>query len=141
MKSYQLLADQLADTLRQLKLQRAEGLKDIKGLYAELEGKQGRPFEQVVERIGKNLQFFKDSEYKNTLASIHPKDVLHKHSTNLLKINQEISKLDTIIKNGCGSIVEKPPTSRLKSEASLLDPKELSSIGQQQSGLSPDSKS
>ena len=56
---------------------------------------------------------------------------MHKYDGKLHKINEEITKLDKIIKNGCGNIVEKPPTSRIKSEISFLEQKELSSIQQQ----------
>jgi len=37
-----------------------------------------------------------------------------KYDNKLNKINEEINKLDKIIKNGCGSIVEKPSTSRFR---------------------------
>jgi hypothetical protein len=55
MKSYKLLTDELAETLRKLKVERGDNIKEIKGLYSELENKQNKPFDQVVERISKNL--------------------------------------------------------------------------------------
>jgi hypothetical protein len=36
-----------------------------------------------------------------------------KYESKLDKIDQEIAKLNSIIKNGCGKIVEKPVTSRI----------------------------
>lgn len=133
MKSYRLMAEDLAESLKKLKAERMEGIKEIKGLYAELENKQVKPFDQVIERISKNLQFFKDAEYKASIGNINPKEVMHKYDGKLQKINDEIFKLDKIIKNGCGNIVEKPATSRIKSEISAAEHKELSHIEQQQS--------
>jgi hypothetical protein len=77
------------------------------------------------------LQFFKDTEYKASISSINPKEVIHKYDGKLHKINEEISKLDKIIRNGCGNIVEKPATSRIKSEISATDHKEISQIEKQ----------
>lgn len=57
------------------------------------------------------------------MSTINPKEVMHKYDGKLQKINDELSKLDKIIKNGCGNIVEKPATSRIKSEISAVDHK------------------
>lgn len=99
------MTEELAESLKRMKAERGEGIKEIKGLYAELQGKQAKPFDQVVERICKNLQFFKETEYRNSISVINPKEIIHKHDAKLNKINEEISKLDKIIKNGCGNIV------------------------------------
>jgi hypothetical protein len=36
MKSYKLMAEDLGESLRKLKTERMDGIKEIKGLYAEL---------------------------------------------------------------------------------------------------------
>jgi Tfp pilus assembly protein PilP len=82
----------------------------------------------VVDRITKNLQFFKETEYKIAINTINPKEVIHKYDGKLQKINDELNKLDKIIKNGCGNIVEKPATSRIKSEICVVEHKEISQI-------------
>jgi hypothetical protein len=39
--------------------------------------------------------------------------ITKKYESKLDKIDHEIAKLDSIIKNGCGKIVERPVTSRI----------------------------
>lgn len=36
MKSYRLMTEELAESLKRMKAERGEGIKEIKGLYAEL---------------------------------------------------------------------------------------------------------
>jgi hypothetical protein len=83
MKSYKLMTEEMAESLRKLKADRMEGIKDIKALYAELEGKQSKPFDQTVDRINKNLQFFKDAEYRSSIGAINPKEIMHKYDGKL----------------------------------------------------------
>ena len=59
----------------------------------------------MLERICKNLQFFKETEYKSSIGSINVKEIAHKYDGKLQKINEEIAKLDRIIRNGCGNVV------------------------------------
>jgi hypothetical protein len=40
MKSYKLMTEELAESLKTLKADRVDGIKEIKGLYADLESKQ-----------------------------------------------------------------------------------------------------
>jgi hypothetical protein len=44
MKSYKLMSEELNESLKKLKVERMEGIKEIKALYAELENKQTKPF-------------------------------------------------------------------------------------------------
>lgn len=68
-----MLTEEIAETVKRLKAERGEDIKEIKGQYSELDGKQNKPFDQVLERICKNLQFFKETEYKNSISSINTK--------------------------------------------------------------------
>lgn len=48
--------------------------------------------------------------------------ITKKYESKLDKIDHEIAKLDSIIKNGCGKIVERPVTSRISiNSATHLD--------------------
>lgn len=82
------------------------------------------------------MQFFKETEFKNSISSINTKEIVHKYDGKLQKINEEIAKLDKIIKNGCGNVVEKPPSSRIKTESFFAE-KEISQIQLQESAIHP----
>jgi len=56
-------------------------------------------------------------EYRHAVNSVNAKAIQEKYDRQLDKINDEITKLDGVIKNGCGSIIEKPATSRIKSNS------------------------
>jgi hypothetical protein len=83
MKSYKLMTEEMAETLKKLKADRMEGIKEIKTLYAELEAKQNKPFDQAIDRINRNLQFFKDTEYKASIGAINHKEIIHKYDGKL----------------------------------------------------------
>ena len=105
MQSFKLLTEDINDTLRKLKSQRAEDIKEIKTLYKELEEKQGDLFGKDVERVTKNMQFYKETQYKASMGAVNAREVAGKHEGNLRKIAEEISKLEKVIKNGCGNVV------------------------------------
>jgi hypothetical protein len=51
----------------------------MKALYQELEQKQMKPFDSAVERIIKNLHFFKENEFKSTMATIKINEITQKY--------------------------------------------------------------
>ena len=55
------MTEEMVENLKKLKADRIEGIREIKALYAELEAKQNKLFDQAIDRINRNLQFFKDT--------------------------------------------------------------------------------
>lgn len=88
MQKFKLVTEELAESLKTLKKERTDELKEIKQLYQELEVKQKSPFEQTVERIAKNLAFYKDSEYKSANAGINSGEIVQKYDSKMKKINE-----------------------------------------------------
>jgi hypothetical protein len=54
--------------------------------------------------------------------------ITKKYESKLDKIDHEIAKLDSIIKNGCGKIVERPVTSRISINSATHFETELKSV-------------
>lgn len=133
MQKFKLVTDEIGEEIKKFKKERTEDLKEIKQLYQELEQKQRNPFAPTVERISKNLAFFKEDEFKAAHATINVAAIVDKYDLRMQKINQEILKLDRVIKNGCGNIVEKSQSSRLSSPFPEAGQKELSELGLHQS--------
>ena len=50
-------------------------------------------------------------------SEIDYNSITQKYESKLQKIDNEIDKLNGIIKNGCGKIVEKPMTSRISTNS------------------------
>ena len=69
------------------------------------------------------------------MGTVKVNEITQKYDEKLRKITDEIGKLDKVIKNGCGNIVEKPPTSRIRVEASSLTQREFSQIEIEESRL------
>ncbi len=72
-----------------------------------------------MERLTHNLQNFKENKYKRIHTDIDYTAFTQKYETKLLKLDKEIDKLEQIIKNGCGKIVEKPLTSRVSLNSTI----------------------
>lgn len=61
MQKFKIATEDISKEIQKFKKERVDDLKEIKQLYQELEEKQKNPFTQSVERITKNLVFFKDN--------------------------------------------------------------------------------
>lgn len=60
-----------------------------------------------------------------------------KYDLKMKKIKDEISKLDKIIRNGCGSIIEKSQSSRISTLGIVSGQKEISHIDINDTHLEP----
>ena len=69
------------------------------------------------------------------MGTVKVNEITQKYDEKLRKITDEIGKLDKVIKHGCGNIVEKPPTSRIRVEASSMTQREFSQIEIEESRL------
>jgi hypothetical protein len=87
MQKFKLVAEEVAESMKKLKKNRNEDIREIKQLYQDLEQKQKSPFEQTVDRIIKNLSFFKESEYKAAHAGINSTEIVRRYEGKLMKIN------------------------------------------------------
>lgn len=90
-----------------------------------------------MERITKNLAFFKDNEYQTLVSNINTEEMSSKYDLKMKKIKDEISKLDKIIRNGCGSIIEKSQSSRISTLGIVSGQKEISHIDINDTHLEP----
>lgn len=77
------MTEEMVENLKKLKADRIEGIREIKALYAELEAKQNKLFDQAIDRINRSLQFFKDTEYKASIGAINHKEMMHKYEGKL----------------------------------------------------------
>ena len=79
MQKFKMTAEEVNNSLKNLKKERNDELKEIKGLYQELENKQNGPFEATLDRVHKNLGHYKETEYRAMSSNFSSRDVTQKY--------------------------------------------------------------
>jgi hypothetical protein len=55
-------------------------------MCAELQAKQNNPYDVTIERVNKNLLYFKEENWKKTAASVNINEYTQKYHAKLSKI-------------------------------------------------------
>ncbi len=79
MQKFKIVTEEIGEEIKRFKKERSDDLQEIKQLCENLQQKQKAPFAPTVERIAKNLTFFKESEYKSAHAGINTAEIVQKY--------------------------------------------------------------
>ena len=107
MQSFKFATEEIDQFLKKSKQERQQNLKKIKVLYKELQQKEDNSYDQALERIGKNLHFFKQSKYSEVKEGLDLSEMVHEFQEKMGQLESQISKMNKIIEKGCGEIVKK----------------------------------
>lgn len=122
MQSFKMTTEEFDHFLRNNKLDRQDNLKKIKSLYRSLEEKDDQSYDQALQRITKNLAFFRESKFAAVMHDFDARELIDSYQQKVSQLDAQISKMEKIIEKGCGQLI--------KREKSLHESKSISSLAE-----------
>lgn len=110
MEAFKSSLAEVDSILKELKSSRQDQVKIIRENYKQLLEKSSESFEKCQQRIESNMTRFVEDNLQREVLTLKFNDCLGKAREKMTLIDGEISKVRTIIANGCGTVHQRAPT-------------------------------